>query len=43
MPSTEPNAADIMQYVEGTLLWDESVVSVLNIDRLLQGVVVNQG
>lgn len=43
VPSAESNVTGILRYVEGTLPWNERVVSLLNIDLLLQGVVVNQG
>lgn len=43
LPLSEPDATGIRQYVEGTFPWNETMVSLLNVDLLLQGVVVNQG
>jgi purine-binding chemotaxis protein CheW len=43
LPLTEANISVAQKYVEGKLPWNDNMITLLNIDTLIQGVVVNQG
>lgn len=43
LPLSESNMAVAQRYIEGKFPWKEKMVTLLNVDTLLQGVVVNQG